>query len=217
MGPVGGLCPEAAPGPSRDGRNNRSFLRGPLKSRPDKGGLCCPDVLFMAGLGAQTSPAYPAALCAPCLRSRERQSGNGRAGPEPPRRGWGNCCGTSAAAAPPPQAQDRLVRPQDLQSFRSFSAWWHLSIWGSGQAHSVRTRDSACSQQRGKGHCKQSNSGRASLSPRRSFLIEYQTHPDLPSTLHFRGVCLLEGRGFAPLAGAGTQHESSWKGTSRGK
>lgn len=150
MGPVGGLCPEAAPGPGRDGRNNRSFLRGPLKSRPDKGGLCCPDVLFMAGLGAQTSPAYPAALCAPCLRSRERQSGNGRAGPEPPRRGCGNCCGTSAAAAPPPQAQDRLVRPQDLQSFRSFSSWWHLFIWGSGQAHSVRTRDSACSQQREK-------------------------------------------------------------------
>lgn len=77
-------------------------------------------------------------------------AGNGRAGPEPPRQGCGNCCGTSAAAAPPPQAQDRLVRPQDLQSFPSFSAWWHLSIWGSGQAHSVRTRDSACSQQREK-------------------------------------------------------------------
>lgn len=189
LGSCWGSVPGGSPGAGQ-GREEQSVISsGPIKIPAGQRRPVLPRCFIHGRPGSTNKPGLSCCpLCSvpaePGTAERERQSGAGASPPGVRELLWHQRSGCS----PSPSSGQAGSAPGSaiLSQFLCLVALVHLGL----RTSSLRQDTGQCLlPAAGKGHCKQSNSGRASLSPRRSFLIEYQTHPDLPSTLNFRG-CL---------------------------
>lgn len=149
LGSCWGSVPGGSPGAGQ-GREEQSVISsGPIKIPAGQRRPVLPRCFIHGRPGSTNKPGLSCCpLCSvpaePGTAEREWQSGAGASPPGVRELLWHQCSGCS----PSPSSGQAGSAPGS--AILSQFLWWHLSICGSGQAHSVRTRDSACSQQREK-------------------------------------------------------------------